>query len=31
MPFRAMRDRGIPVALGVDEAICDDTVNTWAS
>lgn len=29
MPFRAMRDRGIPVALGVDEAICDDTVNTW--
>lgn len=29
MPFRAMRDRGITVALGVDEAICDDTVNTW--
>ncbi|MBY0175115.1 amidohydrolase family protein [Curtobacterium herbarum] len=29
MPFRAMRDRGIRVALGVDEAICDDTVNTW--
>jgi cytosine/adenosine deaminase-related metal-dependent hydrolase len=29
MPFRAMRDRGIPIALGVDEAICDDTVNTW--
>jgi len=29
MPFRAMRDRGIRIALGVDEAICDDTVNTW--
>ncbi|WP_144759217.1 amidohydrolase family protein [Curtobacterium sp. 9128] len=29
MPFRAMRDRGITIALGVDEAICDDTVNTW--
>jgi len=29
MPFRAVRERGIPVALGVDEAICDDTVNTW--
>lgn len=29
MPFRSMRDRGIRVALGVDEAICDDTVNTW--
>ena len=29
MPFRAMRERGIRIALGVDEAICDDTVNTW--
>ena len=29
MPFRAMLDRGIPVALGVDEAICDDAVNMW--
>jgi cytosine/adenosine deaminase-related metal-dependent hydrolase len=29
MPFRALRDRGIRIALGVDEAICDDTVNTW--
>ena len=29
MPFRAMRDRGITIALGVDEAICDDSVNTW--
>ncbi|MEU4242430.1 amidohydrolase family protein [Actinoplanes sp. NPDC026619] len=29
MPFRAIRDRGIPVGLGVDEAICDDAVNMW--
>ncbi|GAA2635034.1 amidohydrolase family protein [Paractinoplanes durhamensis] len=29
MPFRAIRDRGIPVCLGVDEAICDDAVNMW--
>jgi cytosine/adenosine deaminase-related metal-dependent hydrolase len=30
MPFRAMRDRGIPVALGVDEAICNDAVDMWS-
>jgi 5-methylthioadenosine/S-adenosylhomocysteine deaminase len=29
MPFRAIRDRGIPVALGSDEAICGDTVDMW--
>ncbi len=29
MPFQRMRDRGIPIALGVDEAICDDSVNMW--
>ena len=29
MPFRRIRDRGIPVCLGVDEAICDDSVNMW--
>ncbi|MCW2784753.1 MAG: amidohydrolase [Marmoricola sp.] len=29
MPFRALRDAGVPVALGVDEAICDDSVNLW--
>jgi 5-methylthioadenosine/S-adenosylhomocysteine deaminase len=29
MPFRAMRDRGIPVALGVDEAICNDAADMW--
>jgi 5-methylthioadenosine/S-adenosylhomocysteine deaminase len=29
MPWRAAIDRGIPVALGTDEAICDDAVNLW--
>ena len=29
MPWRAMLDRGIPVALGIDEAICDDSINVW--
>ena len=29
MRFRAVRDRGIPVALGTDEAIADDAVNMW--
>lgn len=30
MRFRAVRDRGIPIALGTDEAIADDAVNMWA-
>ena len=29
MPFRRIRDRGIPVCLGTDEAIADDAVNMW--
>jgi 5-methylthioadenosine/S-adenosylhomocysteine deaminase len=29
MPFRAMRRRGIPIALGVDEAICNDATDMW--
>lgn len=29
MPFRPMRDRGIPICLGTDEAIADDAVNMW--
>lgn len=29
MPFRRVLDRGIPVCLGVDEAIADDAVNMW--
>jgi 5-methylthioadenosine/S-adenosylhomocysteine deaminase len=28
-PYRRMLDFGIPVALGSDEAICDDSVNLW--
>jgi 5-methylthioadenosine/S-adenosylhomocysteine deaminase len=30
MPLRAALDRGITVALGSDEAICDDSVNMWS-
>ncbi|TBW40726.1 amidohydrolase [Siculibacillus lacustris] len=30
MSFRRIRDRGIPVCLGTDEAIADDAVNLWA-
>ena len=30
MPFRKMRDRGIPICLGTDEAIADDAINMWA-
>ena len=29
MPFRRIRDRGIPICLGTDEAIADDAVNMW--
>jgi 5-methylthioadenosine/S-adenosylhomocysteine deaminase len=29
MPFRAARNRGIPICLGTDEAITDDAVNMW--
>lgn len=29
MPFRRLRDRGIPICLGSDEAIADDSVNMW--
>ncbi|MGO7592475.1 amidohydrolase family protein [Rhizobium leguminosarum] len=30
MPFRRMRERGIPICLGIDEAIADDAVNMWS-
>ncbi len=29
MPFRRIRDRGIPICLGVDEAIAGDAVDMW--
>ncbi len=29
LPWRAMLEHGIPVALGTDEAICDDSINVW--
>ncbi|MEA9983957.1 amidohydrolase family protein [Subtercola sp. RTI3] len=28
-PFRRMKDFGITVSLGIDEAICDDSANMW--
>jgi cytosine/adenosine deaminase-related metal-dependent hydrolase len=31
MPFRRLRDRGIPVALGTDERNTDDTTNVWGA
>jgi cytosine/adenosine deaminase-related metal-dependent hydrolase len=30
MRWRDMHDRGIPICLGVDEAIADDAVNMWS-
>jgi 5-methylthioadenosine/S-adenosylhomocysteine deaminase len=29
MPFRRLRDRGINICLGTDEAIADDSVSLW--
>ena len=29
MPFRKLRDRGVPICLGTDEAIADDAINMW--
>jgi 5-methylthioadenosine/S-adenosylhomocysteine deaminase len=31
MPFRALRDRGIAIAIGTDERAADDQVNCWAA
>ncbi len=31
MPFRALRDAGVPICLGTDEAPCDDTANLWGA
>lgn len=30
MRWREMQDRGIPICLGVDEAIADDAINMWS-
>lgn len=29
MPFRRLREHGIPICLGTDEAIADDSCNLW--
>jgi cytosine/adenosine deaminase-related metal-dependent hydrolase len=29
MPFRRLRERNIPICLGTDEAIADDSINMW--
>ncbi|MEM8552047.1 MAG: amidohydrolase family protein [Pseudomonadota bacterium] len=31
MPFRALRDAGIPIAIGTDEAAVDDSANVWSA
>jgi len=31
MPFRKLRDAGVPICIGTDEAISDDTANVWAA
>lgn len=31
MPFRALREAGVPICLGTDEAPCDDTANLWGA
>jgi cytosine/adenosine deaminase-related metal-dependent hydrolase len=30
MPFAQLRARGIPICLGTDEAIADDSINMWS-
>ena len=31
MPFRRIRDFGIPICIGTDEAIADDSINLWTA
>jgi len=31
MPFRRIRDHGITVCLGTDEALADDSINLWSA
>src|SRR5206468_6835681 len=30
MPWRALHDAGVPIALGTDEATADDGINMWS-
>jgi cytosine/adenosine deaminase-related metal-dependent hydrolase len=31
MPFRELRDAGVPICIGTDEAVADDAINPWAA
>jgi len=31
MPFRRLREAGVPIAIGTDEAIADDAINLWSA
>jgi cytosine/adenosine deaminase-related metal-dependent hydrolase len=31
MPFRALREAGVPICIGTDEAVADDAINPWAA
>ena len=31
MPFRSLRDAGVPICLGTDEAVSDDSHNLWGA
>lgn len=31
MPFQALRDAGVPICLGTDEAVSDDSHNLWGA
>lgn len=31
MPFRRLRDAGVPIAIGTDEAVSDDSHDVWGS
>ena len=31
MPFRALRNAGVPICLGTDEAVSDDSHNLWSA
>ncbi|WP_270934293.1 amidohydrolase family protein [Falsiroseomonas oryzae] len=31
MPFRGLRDAGVPICIGTDEAVADDAINPWAA